>query len=380
MSSRPVVALLSVGELFGGVERHLLGMCRFLQRRGEEPRLILFHDRELATQARALGLEPVILAGGSFDLSLPRRLADLLAADGVEVVHAHGYRAVVNAALARRHHPFAMVRTVHGLIEPARPLTAEWFKSHLYSGLETFFSRRSGAAVCYVTDDLRRHHEGPAGRGGRTVHNGIDPVPGGEFPRPEDLPSGRRHFAAVGRISPVKGLETLLQALRIMDETLPVTVDLIGTGPSRERLEKLASGLKLGSRVRFLGFKKNVHDYLAHVDGLVMPSRHEGLPYTILEALSLGTPIIASRVGGLREVLTHERDAILLDPGDTEGWAAAMTALARDTARARRLGEAGRRLQAERLTLETMGQAYWQIYKERVNGGLVSPVTSAKRS
>ncbi len=367
MSVRPVVAMLSVGEIFGGVERHLLGMCEFFLRQGQQPRLFLFHDRELAAQARLLGVEPIIVEGGSYNLAVPRRLASMLADRQVNLVHAHGYRAVVNAALARRYHPFALVRTVHGLVEPQKRFCLSWFKSHFYNGLEDFCSRLGDATICYVTDDLRRRKESGKGRGGLTVYNGIDPVLKRDFPRPADLPEGLFHLAAVGRISPVKGLETLLKALALVAPDLPLVLNLIGQGPSTAELKELAAELDLGQRVRFLGFKENVYDYLYHADALVMPSWHEGLPYTILETMALGTPILASRVGGLQEILTDKETALLLAPGDVDSWARAMASLVLAPDQAREIGESGRRMQMSRLTLESMGNAYWKIYEEKLD-------------
>lgn len=366
MTTEPRVALLSVGELFGGVERHLLGMCEWFRRQGKAPLLILFHDRELAAQARVLGFEPVILpCSGSFDLSGPGKLADLLKSQDINLVHAHGYRAMVNAAFARRHHPFALVRTVHGLVEPAPLLSVSWFKSNLYAWLEKTSSRRTQATVCYVTEDLRQRRMGEDG-GNRTltVHNGIDPVAEEGFERPADLAEGVFNFAAVGRVSAVKGLETALLAMNRMDSADKVVLNIIGTGPSCGLLEQMAADLELGQRVRFLGFKKNVYDYLAHVDALIMPSLHEGLPYTILETMSLGTAIIASRVGGLAEVLADGETGLLVDCGDVEQWVQAMTEMAGHPDLAARLGRNGRQLQGQSFNLDTMGASYWRVYSE----------------
>lgn len=366
MSQTPRVALLSVGELFGGVERHLLGMCQWFRRQGTEPLLILFHDHELAAQARTSGFSPVILpSGGSFDPLVPGRLATLLRDRQVNLVHAHGYRAMVNAALARRKYSFALVRTVHGLVEPTKKLSVPWVKSHLYNWLEKTASQRTDATVCYVTEDLRQRRLGhDGGRTTLTVHNGIDPLAVEDFPRPYDLAEGVFNFAAVGRISPVKGLEVALQAMKRLDRSLPVVLNIIGTGPSTEAIKALAARWDLGPRVRFLGFKKNVYDYLAHVDALIMPSKHEGLPYTVLETMSLGTPIIASRVGGLAEVLDDGRTAVLLEPEDAPGWARAMAEMVADPGSARVLGQAGQEEQARSFTLDAMGQRYWLVYQE----------------
>ena len=368
MSGKPVVAMCSVGELFGGVERHLLGMCEWFRRQGTEPILILFHDNELASQARAMGFEPLVLdSSSSFDLTVPKKLAALLRERKVDLLHAHGYRAMVNAALARRHYQFEVVRTVHGLIEPSSRFSLPWIKSRLYSWMEKTASIRMGATVCYVTDDLRkRRSEGDGGRVSLTVHNGIDPVSKSDFKRPEDLPEGVFHFAAVGRVSPVKGLETALRAMKELDPEVGAVLDIIGSGPSMDLLKELAEELQLGQRVCFLGFKENIYDYLAHVDVLIMPSLHEGLPYTILETMSLGTPIIASRVGGLAEILEDGRTALLVEAGDVGGWAEAMLDLAGNRQRALELGAAGKVEQARALTLETMGADYWGVYLQKV--------------
>ncbi len=368
MSSLPVVAMCSVGELFGGVERHLLGMCEWFARRGTTPLLILFHDRELAAQARALGFSPVILeSSGSFDLSVPRRLADILQRKNVNLVHAHGYRAMVNTALARRYHDFAVVRTVHGLVEPSRLFSLQWIKSHLYNWLEKTASSRSEATVCYVTEDLRqRRKSSDGGRKTLTVYNGIDPVDRTRYSRPSDLAEGAFNFAAVGRVSAVKGLETILLAMKDLDPASGAVLNIIGTGPATAELQALASDLQLGQRVRFLGFKKNVYDYLTHVDALVMPSRHEGLPYTILETMSLGTAIIASRVGGLAEVLVHGETALLVEAGDAAGWTEAMADLLADSSKVDGLGAAGFKKQTQSFTLDSMGASYWQVYLEKL--------------
>ncbi len=84
-----------------------------------------------------------------------------------------------------------------------------------------------------------------------------------------------------------------------------VNLIVIGRGSLEEELKELAVKLGVSHRVRFLGFKSGIYDYLAHVDGLLMPSLHEGLPYTLLEAMSLGRPVLASDVGGLGEVIEH---------------------------------------------------------------------------
>lgn len=358
------LAICSVGELFGGVERHILGMSTWLKREGHEFVLILFHDRELARQARLIGVKPVILkTRGSFDLGAPRKLARILAEHRVNVVHAHGYRAVVNCALARRDFEFAMVRTVHGLVESSGWSSVKGAKGRMFTLLERYFGRRANAAVAYVTDDLRRKHtQHDRGLLTVTIHNGIEPLKKQDYSRPLDLKPGYFHLAAVGRVTRIKGLEYAIRALVAVDPGLRVYLNIIGNGPLEGDLEDLARELGVAERVRFLGFKENVFDYLAHLDVLIMPSLHEGLPYTILEAMSLGVPIIASRVGGMAEVLEDGATAILVRPTDVKGLGDSMTAARSHPEALEKYGQEAKRVQASRYNLANMGSAYWALY------------------
>lgn len=366
MTDAPRPALVTTGELFGGVEQHVVAMCRWLQSRGEEPRLILFHDRELATRAREIGVEPTVLpVRGPYDPAGVSALRKSLRGRGANVVHAHGYRAVVNSALAIRGSSCALVRTVHGLRESDKRWSWPVLRADLYTKLERWAARSARASVCYVTEDLRRHEANhDRGLPARTVPNGVEPFAAGERPRPAALAQGGFHVAAVGRLTRIKGLEHALDAVASLPEDTGVVLHLLGTGPAEEELRARAARLDLGDRVRFAGFCDHVADYLAHLDALIMPSLHEGLPFTILEAMAAGLPIVASRVGGLREVLEDGTTALLVPPADAAALAAALSGLAGDRELAARLGEAARARQQESYSLAAMGEAYWEVYAE----------------
>ena len=367
----PRPALCAVGELFGGVERQLLDLCQYFQRRGIQPLLILFYDRELAAQVRRLGVEPVILGGGSrFSLNTPRRLASVLADHQVNVVHAHGYRAVVNCALAHRHYGIRMVRTVHGRAEPRTANPVAWFKEKFYRNLETLASHRMGASICYVTDDLAHTYlKKDRNLPHFTVYNGIDPYDKKELARPHDLSEGQFNLLVIGRISAVKGIGYALRALLEPGVPDAVHLNVIGTGPQQPELEEQALALGIADRVHFLGFKRNVFDYLAHGDGLLMPSLHEGLPYVLLEAMAVGTPLLASQVAGLAEILHDRRTALLFPVGDVQRIGQAIRDLVSDPDLAARLSSAAQRDQNERFTLDRMGQQYWDVYQRALGAG-----------
>ncbi len=374
----PRLALCSVGELFGGVERHVLGLCRYRRREGlDDPLLVLFREGELARQAREEGFEPVVLAGGRWNPRLADRLAGLLRERGTEVLHVHGYKAVVLGALAARRGGFALVKTEHGRHEPTTRPSLTGLRGRGYRLLETLATRAAVDVACYVTEDLRRHYARAHGTvPARVVPNGIDPPRRQDTRRPEALRPGRRHAVMVGRVTAVKGMDLALAALA--NESLPPDLDLVvaGEGPLLPRLRRRVAALGLEGRVAFLGFRHDVHDLVAHADLLLMPSRHEGLPYALLEAMALETPVVASRVGGLAEVLRDGRTGLLVPPGDVPALRTACRRLLKDPGLARSLGRAAREEVLRRYTLEAMGSRYEEIYRSAVQarfGAVANP-------
>jgi glycosyltransferase involved in cell wall biosynthesis len=116
--------------------------------------------------------------------------------------------------------------------------------------------------------------------------------------------------------------------------------------------------------VQIQGFRRNVYDYIAHCDVLLMPSLHEGLPYTLLEAMALGIPVIASRVGGLAEVIQDGATGLLITPGNVSVLADAIRRLIADPSLRARLGDEALRLQRAKYSLEAMASSYLNVYRE----------------
>jgi L-malate glycosyltransferase len=370
-AARPAapISILSPGELFGGVETMVLGLSRRLREEGTAVVPILFHDRELAARLRDAGLEPVILqARHRYDPGAARRLADLVGRSGSRVLHTHGYRAAVTAAVAGARLTAATVKTEHGLPEPPASPGAR-AKAALNRALDDWATRRLRARVCYVTADImRRSDRAHAGLTRRVIRNGIVPIARTGRPRPPGLEPGLFHAGILGRVTAVKGIPLALRALASGAVPDSVRLDVIGTGPLEGRLRREAAALGLGDRVRFHGFRRDAIDWLAHLDLLLMPSLHEGLPYTLLEAMSLGVPVLAARVGGLAEVLRHDETGLLIEPGDADGLARSLARLVADPAQARRLGEAAAREQRERYTLTRMVGEYREVYAAAARG------------
>ena len=165
---------------------------------------------------------------------------------------------------------------------------------------------------------------------------------------------GPWRIVAVGRLAAQKGQDLLLRALpRVRAAAGPLTLTLVGDGPDRARLEALAAELDLGDAVRFAGRVTDVRPALAEADLFVLPSRFEGHPLALLEAMDAGLPIVATAVAGNAETLRAD-EGLLAAPEDPEALAAAMLTLLLDRERAARLGAAARRGAAERYSMDTM--------------------------
>jgi len=363
------VAVVATGELFGGAERHIVGLAEFLQEQEWSPHVILFHDRELAAQCRKAGVPVhIVPTDSAYDPGGPRRLGEVLARHGCELAHVHGYKAAVNTSLAPGN--LAMVCTLHGQGEPSWRNPRAFLKDRSYRALEIWSCKRRRSVVCFVTEDLRRRHgRSYGGLELRTIHNGIEPLErAAQGPRPSGLVTDRLHALMVGRLTGVKAIDVTLDAMAMLPREHRWHLNLVGDGGLRGLLEDQVGRLGLRDRVTFLGFRRDVFPLMAHSDLLIMSSHHEGLPYTLLEAMSLGVPSLVSDVGGLAEVLVHGETGWLTPPADPAGFRDGLAALGADPELRARLGANAAASQRGRYTLEAMGHKYLEAYETALAG------------
>jgi glycosyltransferase involved in cell wall biosynthesis len=356
------VAVVAPGEIFGGAERQILTLMRTLDLRGCALRLLVFHDRELAQRARSSGIATQVLgARRVLDRESLLLLRSELGEFRPDVVHLHGYRAAVYCGLVRRR-GFAAIKTVHGSLEVPSDRVLERLKLAVYRRLDGWATRRLHAHVVYVTEDLRRlaSSSSPVSS---VIHNGIESLDPRQTQLPPEYRAGYVNIAMVGRLERIKGIDYAIRAMRAPRMPRNLHLHIVGAGPMLSELRTLARELGVQDRVGFLGFRDNVYDYIAHADALLMPSLHEGLPYTILEAMALRTPILAARVGGLAEVLVNEKTALLFEPGNDSAIADSVARLCEsptlsDSLTTQALDDSRRRFSAE-----AMANSYLDLFE-----------------
>lgn len=160
-----------------------------------------------------------------------------------------------------------------------------------------------------------------------------------------------------------KGHEYLLQAARELPD---VRFLFVGEGPERQQLESLARSLGVDDRVDFLGFRSDVRELLRRCDLFVLPSLDEGLPLSVLEAMTAGKPVVATRAGGTDEAVEDGVTGIVVEPRDVKALAAAIRAVLGDPALAARMGAAGRARVESTFSSDAMGDAVTEVYEDLV--------------
>jgi glycosyltransferase involved in cell wall biosynthesis len=167
----------------------------------------------------------------------------------------------------------------------------------------------------------------------------------------------------VARLHPLKGIDVLLRASAHIVQTEPsFRLEIAGDGPHRAELEKLVDELDLQKHIRFLGETRDIAGLLSRSRLFVLPSFSEGISLTLLEAMAVGLPVVATRVGGNPEVVVPDETGLLVPARDVEELRRAMLQLWRDAGQARRFGAAGRRRVEERFDVRQMVRKYEGLY------------------
>lgn len=176
-----------------------------------------------------------------------------------------------------------------------------------------------------------------------------------------DTARARPRIGTIARLDPLKNLDDLLRALALLSE---VELEIVGDGPDRARLEGLAHELAVADRVRFAGWSDQTRPWLARWDAFVLPSRSEGLPLVILDAMLAELPVVATPVGSVGEAIRHEQTGLLVPVGDPAGLASAVNRLLGDPVLAGALTAAARAHVLAHYTAPAMARGYEALYAE----------------
>lgn len=278
-------------------------------------------------------IRPVILHLNSSKAGVLGRIAGAVARVPVRVFTAHGWAFKASPGLSGRLYLWAD--------RLALPLTT--------------------AVVCVSETERAAGIAAGTCRDGSThvIYNGVETLP-------EPAGSGERsrvRIVSVGRLAPPKDFLTLVHAAAALDPEQAEVV-VLGDGPDRPALEAEIRSLEIDDRVELAGEVTDVPTRLRDADVFVLSSRSEGLPISVLEAMAAGLPVVASDVGGLKELVEQGISGTLVPPGDAPALARALAELGDDRERRRREGAAGRRRVVARFSIDACRAAHSALYAQ----------------
>jgi glycosyltransferase involved in cell wall biosynthesis len=314
------------------------------------------------------------------DLVATLRLARLIRRERPDILHTHTAKAGtvgrVAALLAGRKRPPIVVHTFHGHVLRGYfgPLRSLFFRL-----LERWLAGRTTILIAVspqVRDDLVALHVAPPDRF-VVIRLGIEldeRVAGSRDGRVESrrylgIPAERFAVGWIGRMTAVKRTDDVLVAFkRLRDSGVDACLCMVGDGPDRPQLERRAHELGIVRDTLFLGYQEDVAPFYAAFDALVLPSSNEGTPVSAIEALAAGRPVVATRVGGVPDVVEEGEDGFLVEPGDTDDLADRLAQLARDPALRERMGESGRQRVLPRYAVERLVDDVDRLYRSLLSG------------
>lgn len=369
-----IIARLNVG----GPARHVVSLDRGLRARGHET--LLVHG---AVDEGEASLEHLTTECGVPTLRIEElgrrvklwsdarafvRLARVIFREQPDVVHTHTAKAGAlgrlaaagyNATRARRRRA-VVVHTFHGHVLQGYFSRAGTTTVRAVERLLARFTDRIVTISPSQYDDIVQRYR--VGSSDRTVvvplGLELDFLRGnlsGRSLRPElGIREGAIVFGYVGRLVPIKDVPTLVRAFVRVVQALPdAHLLIVGDGPARPEIEALVDASALHLRVRLLGWREDLDRIYGTIDVGVISSRNEGTPVALIEAMAAGRPVVATRVGGVPDVVAHDETGLLVPPGDVEALSGAMIRLGRDAECRSRLGTRARaastRFRQERL-------------------------------
>lgn len=368
--TRPVVCQVLHSLCMGGAEVLAARLARNLR---SEFRFVFACMDEAGFLADELSRDGfpvhVLQRRPGFDWKLVRRLTRLFRDERVDVVHAHQYAPFVYSSLGRGWRSRrGLLFTEHGRHQPDFPRPKRiWANKFLLRRLDI---------VVGVGEAVRQaliHNEGLPPDRVRVIYNGIDltrfdPAAPQRSVVRQELNLAEDDFAVfhVARLDYLKDHATAMRMLgQLGGETANVKLMIVGDGPELGGIERLRDELRLGDRVAFLGLRTDVPRLLQAADALVLTSVSEGIPLTLIEGMAAGLPVVATDVGGVKEVVEDEVTGLLAPAKDAARLAEQLRRVIQNRPWGRQLGQAGRQ-RAERLFSEPRmhrdyQDAYWQL-------------------
>lgn len=375
MSESNKIRVLHLGSPTGlyGAERWILALIRNLPASIESVVAVIKDDPSLdaalCTHAARLGFKTHIFEShGKLSLSAIGQMKRFIQDNRIDVLHTHGYKGDVIGYLATRGTRCRIMSTPHGWSTDAG------FKQQAYESLDRFVFRFLDAIVPLSPDLYDGLRKLPLGKRLRYIQNGVDlaEIDAVETLSPELLAwraQGDVLIGYIGQLIPRKSVDTLIHAF----QRLPMSnkrLVIVGEGNEQAALEQLTRELGLADRVHFLGYRQDRISLLKCFDAFALPSRLEGIPRCLLEAMAANVPVVSSDIPGSRDIVRHGQTGYLFEVGDVAALGDRLAAILQDPALKQALAAAGHDLIRSEYSAGAMGRHYAALYADLTSANI----------
>jgi glycosyltransferase involved in cell wall biosynthesis len=365
-------SLIRVAHIIGstglyGAERWILALMRSIDARQAECTLVNLADAAGETStvvkaARSRNLRAVDFpTGGRFNPFGILLFSGWVRRSGFDILHAHGYKSDIYGLCAAMITGRKAVSTPHGWSR----MEKGW-KIKMYESVDRVCLRFMDCA-CPLSPELREDLRRCGVKEDKNVYirNGVD-LDEIDAVRPQDgKPNGMVLIGYVGRLVEGKNIPDLLRAFRsVKDGRGNMRLVVVGEGPLEPELRRTAAAMAIEDSVLFAGYRSDALSLLKTFDVLALPSRSEGIPRSVMEAMAAGVPVVASDIPGNRELVEHRRTGLLFPADDTERLAEAILYLVDHPADAREMSVRARERMERHFSAGRMSEEYLSLYRE----------------
>jgi glycosyltransferase involved in cell wall biosynthesis len=363
------INILQLGSTIGlyGAERWILALINHLDKDRIETWVGVINDESdtdalLCTQSEKLGFQTtVVQADGRWDFSAVKQLKCFILSKEIHILHTHGYKTDMIGLLATRGTPCKIITTLHGWTQKPdfKLLCYEVFDRLLFP----FFD-----AVVPLSNELYRHALRIPGikKKLHLIRNGVDIA---EIDLAHDVAKeidtwkkeGAFIIGYIGRLTSGKGLDTLFYALAHHGQA-NWRIAMIGEGEQLAELQSMAQRLCIEDRITFFGFRSDRLAFLKGFDVFVLPSRSEGIPRCLMEAMAARIPVVASNIPGCRYLVKNDITGLLFETGDAKQLASAIKKIDTSNSLRESFGKVGRNLIDSHYSASKMAREYLALY------------------
>ena len=359
----------------GGISNYILSLSKALKDEGFEVALassggeLEGEFRDLGVNHNKIGILTKFEFGPKVIMSVPS-IVRFIRKEKIDVIHAHTRVSQVAACLASLVSGVPFVSTCHG-----------YFKKRARGVLDTWGRKViaiSAAVQKHLVEDLGVKRDRV-----KLVYSGVDADKFSALYSREDIEAAKRSLGiggkmvagTIGRLSPVKGQRFFIEAMSEVLKIKPDTIGLVvGSGPEESALKDKVRSLGMESSIKFINSVSELgadsltdtRKILAIMDVFVFPSIKEGLGIALLEALASGKACVASRVGGIEDIITDRESGLLTGSGDISAISKSILEFLSDDILRARMGDNGRRMVREKFTLKRMAREVAEVYRSVV--------------